>query len=203
MADTNPQPGRASNANANSTASTDQENANQQAAQDGNTQKANNPFDPFGIGNAFANYNMNLAQNPFDFFGQMNHMNPFAQVAKSIPQPAPTSAITDFYTQFFGNMTQLSQQIAQQSMRLNQQPQYTNTSIMMDLMEGWKKMAQTSTNHPGNFIEDQVQLLRDQVQLWQNTLQQMAGKTPEPVAKPEKGDKRFSDEEWEQNPLFN
>lgn len=203
MADTNPQPGRASNANANSTASTDQENANQQAAQDRNTQKANNPFDPFGIGNAFANYNMNLAQNPFDFFGQMNHMNPFAQVAKSIPQPAPTSAITDFYTQFFGNMTQLSQQIAQQSMRLNQQPQYTNTSIMMDLMEGWKKMAQTSTNHPGNFIEDQVQLLRDQVQLWQNTLQQMAGKTPEPVAKPEKGDKRFSDEEWEQNPLFN
>ncbi|MGD6053322.1 hypothetical protein QUV15_22645, partial [Xanthomonas citri pv. citri] len=100
-------------------------------------------------------------------------------------------------------MTKLSQQIAQQSMRANQAPQYTNTSIMMDLMDGWRKMGQMVTNHPGTMVEDQLQLFKDQMHLWQNTLQQFAGKKIDPVASPEKGDKRFNDEEWEDNPIFN
>lgn len=187
--------------------------------------------------NGFSGFGM--PNNLFEFFNQMNqqmaqmaHLNPFAQLAKTMPQafypphtPANTStepqvtsstannanpttssassAMLDFYGQFFGNMTQLSQQIAQQTMRLQQQPQYTNTSIMMDLMDGWKKMAQMAHNHPGQLIDDQVQLMRDQMHLWQNTLQQFAGKNPEPVVTPEKGDKRFNDEEWENNPIFN
>lgn len=127
--------------------------------------------------------------------------NPLMQMAKTLPQP--NTAVTDIYSQFFNNMSQLGQQITQQSMKLNQQPQYTNTSIMMDLLDGWKKMAQMANNHPGQLIEDQVQLMRDQMHLWQNTVQQIVGKQPEPVATPEKGDKRFSDEEWENNPIFN
>lgn len=187
-----------------------------------------NGFSGFGMpNNPFEFFNQMNQQ-----MAQMAQLNPFAQLAKTMPQafypphtPANTStepqatsstannanpttssassAMLDFYGQFFGNMTQLSQQIAQQTMRLQQQPQYTNTSIMMDLMDGWKKMAQMAHNHPGQLIDDQVQLMRDQMHLWQNTLQQFAGKNPEPVVTPEKGDKRFNDEEWENNPIFN
>lgn len=152
--------------------------------------------------------------NPMTMFEQMTAQNPFLQqtqafltanpwmqMAKTAPQSNTPSP--DIYSQFFNHMTELGQQIAQQSIKLNQQPQYTNTSIMMDLMEGWKKMAQMANNHPGQLIEEQVQLMRDQLHLWQNTLQQLVGKHPEPVATPEKGDKRFSDEEWENNPIFN
>lgn len=187
-----------------------------------------NGFSGFGMpNNPFEFFNQMNQQ-----MAQMAQLNPFAQLAKTMPQafypphtPANTSnepqatsstannanpttssassAMLDFYGQFFGNMTQLSQQIAQQTMRLQQHPQYTNTSIMMDLMDGWKKMAQMAHNHPGQLIDDQVQLMRDQMHLWQNTLQQFAGKNPEPVVTPEKGDKRFNDEEWENNPIFN
>ena len=139
----------------------------------------------------------------FNPLGQFSQASDGKPTSNSDNSHTNANTMTQLYGQFFNNMTELSQQIAQQSMRLQQQPQYTNTSLIMDLMDGWKKMAQMTHNHPGQVIEDQVQLLRDQMQLWQNTLQQLAGKKTEPVAIPEKGDKRFSDEEWDNNPIFN
>ena len=194
----------ASNSASNSNTSNTQgaENTNTNAF--GYTPFANFPFgnNAFGFGsNPFNNFGtnaFNLPQNPLDF---LSKTNPFAHMASSIPPYNP--AVGEFYSEFFGNMTKLSQQIAQQSMRANQAPQYTNTSIMMDLMDGWRKMGQMVTNHPGTMVEDQLQLFKDQMHLWQNTLQQFAGKKIDPVASPEKGDKRFNDEEWEDNPIFN
>ena len=154
----------------------------------------NNPFIPSNG----ANSDVDLPQNPFDF---LLNTNPFTHMAKSLP-PYNTT-VSEFCNQFVGNMTKLSQQITEQSMRMKQNPQYTSTSIMMDLMDGWRKMGQMATNHPGNLVEDHLQLLRDQMHLWQNTMQQIIGKKIEPVVVPEKGDKRFSDEEWEDNPAFN
>lgn len=150
-------------------------------------------------------------QNPFEFFAQMN---PFLNVSNAFSSINPNASANasqtktgntpaDMYGQFMTNMTNLSQQIAQQSMRLHQQPQYTNTSIFMDLVDGWRKVGQMVTNHPGTIIEDQLDLMKKQAQLWHNMMGQYVGTQAEPVAKPEKGDKRFSDDEWENNPLFN
>ncbi len=50
--------------------------------------------------------------------------------------------------------------------------------------------------------ELQAQYLGQQAVLWQATLAREAGKDAAPVALPERGDRRFSSAEWQQNPWF-
>ena len=55
---------------------------------------------------------------------------------------------------------------------------------------------------PGRLVEAQLQLWRDQAQLWQHTLQRMQGAETEPLVDPERGDRRFKDEAWSEDLLF-
>lgn len=160
--------------------------ANAQAGQHDQTQTASNQKVP---------------QSPFEFFAQMSQMNPFLQAMQQM-QPSEGANAADLYSQFAQNMANLTQQFTHQSMKLSQQPQHTGMSIMFDLMEGWRQMGNMVSNKPGAMVEEQVTLWKNQLQLWQNTLFKLAGKPTMPVASPEKGDKRFADEEWEANPIF-
>ncbi len=56
--------------------------------------------------------------------------------------------------------------------------------------------------NPGRLLDAQISLWRESMAIWQNTSQRMLGMEAEAVAVPEKGDKRFKDEEWQKNPLF-
>jgi polyhydroxyalkanoate synthase len=55
---------------------------------------------------------------------------------------------------------------------------------------------------PGRLVEAQLQLWRDQAELWQNTLQRMHGTATEPLVEPDRGDRRFKDEAWSEDLLF-
>ena len=55
---------------------------------------------------------------------------------------------------------------------------------------------------PGRLVEAQLQLWRDQAELWQNTLQRMQGTATGPLVAPEGGDRRFKDEAWSEDLLF-
>lgn len=55
---------------------------------------------------------------------------------------------------------------------------------------------------PAKLASAQVELARDYFRLCQNFAQKAAGMPTEPVAKPEPGDRRFRDPDWEQNPFF-
>ncbi|MGP4952270.1 class I poly(R)-hydroxyalkanoic acid synthase, partial [Psychrobacter sp. T6-1] len=55
---------------------------------------------------------------------------------------------------------------------------------------------------PTALIEKQMMLWQQQVQLSQNALMNFSGNQTEPLATPEKGDKRFNDEEWSNNSIF-
>ena len=195
MADNKDTQYQGTNAHSSSDNASNNNNSNTQGAENTNTNAfgytpfANFPFgnNAFDFGsNPFNNFGtnaFNLPQNPLDFWVKPIHLLTWPLVFRL------TIPVGEFYSEFFGNMTKLSQQIAQQSMRANQAPQYTNTSIMMDLMDGWRKMGQMVTNHPGTMVEDQLQLFKDQMHLWQNTLQQFAGKKSTQWRSPEKGDK--------------
>ena len=57
--------------------------------------------------------------------------------------------------------------------------------------------------NPYKLAQTQMEMMRDYFSLWQGSMMKMMGvHTPSPVASPAKGDKRFKDEEWEQNFLF-
>ena len=55
---------------------------------------------------------------------------------------------------------------------------------------------------PAKLVEAQLRLLQSNVELWQRTLRRMMGEDAPPVAEPEKGDRRFKDEAWSEDFLF-
>jgi polyhydroxyalkanoate synthase len=55
---------------------------------------------------------------------------------------------------------------------------------------------------PAKMVEAHLNLWQDYMTLWQNTARRMMGEKPDPVVKPDGGDRRFKDEMWEENEIF-
>ena len=55
---------------------------------------------------------------------------------------------------------------------------------------------------PEKLIRAQAELLTGYMQLWSSTALKLSGQAAEPVVQPAKGDKRFNDKDWAENPVF-
>jgi polyhydroxyalkanoate synthase len=58
------------------------------------------------------------------------------------------------------------------------------------------------TAQPDRMMRAQADLFARYLELWQSTARRATGETPEPVVSPAKGDKRFNDPDWSDNPVF-
>jgi polyhydroxyalkanoate synthase len=56
--------------------------------------------------------------------------------------------------------------------------------------------------HPGEIIKAQQKAASDWLKLWQSAASRAAGKAADPVAAPERGDRRFNDPAWSEEPVF-
>ncbi|MCC9622562.1 class I poly(R)-hydroxyalkanoic acid synthase [Thalassospira sp. MA62] len=56
--------------------------------------------------------------------------------------------------------------------------------------------------NPTKLVEAQMELWQQYYMLWHNTTLRMLGEEADPVVTPQKGDRRFRDEAWENNELF-
>jgi polyhydroxyalkanoate synthase len=56
--------------------------------------------------------------------------------------------------------------------------------------------------NPGKLMTAQIELWQDYMKLWQSMGEKLTGQSVQPVAEPLKGDRRFNDEEWQDNPVF-
>jgi polyhydroxyalkanoate synthase len=56
--------------------------------------------------------------------------------------------------------------------------------------------------HPSELIAAQQRAAADWMKLWSAAATRAAGGTPDPVAAPERGDRRFSDPAWSEEPVF-
>jgi polyhydroxyalkanoate synthase len=56
--------------------------------------------------------------------------------------------------------------------------------------------------HPGELIRAQQKAAGDWMKLWGAAVGRAAGQAPEPLAEPERGDRRFKDPAWSQEPVF-
>ena len=74
--------------------------------------------------------------------------------------------------------------------------------VLNDFSEALKELGEAMMEHPDKLIDDQMDLLKKQQALFQNTVLRLMGKEVEPIVEPEKGDKRFRNAEWEANPFF-
>ncbi|MBA4011766.1 MAG: class I poly(R)-hydroxyalkanoic acid synthase [Phenylobacterium sp.] len=55
---------------------------------------------------------------------------------------------------------------------------------------------------PDRLIRAQADLFQRYLELWQSAARRAGGETVEPVVQPERGDKRFNDPDWAENPVF-
>lgn len=57
-------------------------------------------------------------------------------------------------------------------------------------------------NQPQNMMRAQADLFKRYMELWSTTSRKLYGEKTDPVVQPAKGDKRFNDPEWTENPVF-
>jgi len=55
---------------------------------------------------------------------------------------------------------------------------------------------------PGKVVQAHMSLWQDYLNLWQSAASRMFGHNPDPVAAPDKGDRRFKDAAWNENQIF-
>ena len=71
-----------------------------------------------------------------------------------------------------------------------------------EIMRTFGKVAELWLRHPGEFIEAQGDLFSAQYRLWTSAARRALGEEVEPVAVPDRCDRRFRDADWRQNPFF-
>ncbi|MFQ3787715.1 class I poly(R)-hydroxyalkanoic acid synthase [Halomonas sp. A29] len=81
-------------------------------------------------------------------------------------------------------------------------PDAAADSIQADMREAFKAGAESLMRNPQLLWQTQARLVQDQYQLWQQGLQALAGNLGEPLVSPLKGDRRFKDEAWQQEPYY-
>ena len=100
--------------------------------------------------------------------------------------------------------------IAERSQKLvseflaRQEPQGGGPAAMDPLNIGaaFMEMTHRMMADPAKLMQAQMTLWQDYMRLWQTTAQRMMGQELEPVAAPERGDRRFKHPEWDENELF-
>ncbi len=71
-----------------------------------------------------------------------------------------------------------------------------------DMARSFQELTQKMMADPAKVVESQLKLWQDYTNLWQSNLKRMMGEDSAPVIEPAKGDRRFKDEQWSENPVF-
>ena len=72
----------------------------------------------------------------------------------------------------------------------------------LGIAQAFMDMMAKLLSNPYKLAQAQMNLVWDYFSLWQHSMMRVAGLSASPIASPEKSDKRFKDEEWEQHFLF-
>ena len=122
-----------------------------------------------------------------------------------MPDPAATPAhasdakeIAKVYADVAQRSARLLGSHIQRQMAHGLKPPSDDLGIARAYME---LMAQAMA-HPQQLVQAQMDLMRDYMTLWQQSMLGLMGLKHTPVAVPRKGDNRFKDPEWENNFLF-
>ena len=72
----------------------------------------------------------------------------------------------------------------------------------LNIGNAFMEMTAKLMSDPAKMVEAHLNLWQDYMTLWQNTARRMMGEVPDPVVKPDAADRRFKDEMWEDNEIF-
>lgn len=75
-------------------------------------------------------------------------------------------------------------------------------TVMSDFNEAFSEFSVKLMENPSALVNQQMQLMNKQMTLWQQTALKFMGQESVPVIEPEPSDRRFKDDDWNTNPLF-
>ncbi|TMJ35475.1 MAG: class I poly(R)-hydroxyalkanoic acid synthase, partial [Alphaproteobacteria bacterium] len=110
--------------------------------------------------------------------------------------------------QFARNMAKVFEQAAQIARNMAETP--PNPQRDMDaqvtpveqVVKTLGAVAQSYASDPQKLMDAQIRLWASYGELWQSAWRKFLGEEVGPVAAPERGDKRFTDKDWQQNTIF-
>ena len=122
------------------------------------------------------------------------------------PSPAPSNPDSERLYAAMSRVTEQSQRIVQAFVeRQASSPREFNPLEPAVISKAYQALWQQMLTDPKRLVEAQVSLWQDYAKLWENTARRMAGEDGEdvePAAAPEPGDRRFKDDAWAENPLY-
>ena len=120
------------------------------------------------------------------------------QSAPTPPNPDPQRLYAAM-----SRITEQSQRIMQAFVeRQASSPREFNPLEPAVVSKAYQALWQQMLTDPKRLVEAQVSLWQDYAGLWENTARRMAGEDMEPAVAPEPGDRRFKDDAWSENPLY-
>ena len=72
----------------------------------------------------------------------------------------------------------------------------------LNITGAFMEMTSKLMSDPAKLIEANINLCQNYMSLWQNTTKRIMGESTEPVTRPDAADRRFKDEMWEENEIF-
>ena len=125
-----------------------------------------------------------------------------AETTKASAPDAKTAADLNKLAQNFSKIIEQSQRVLQEYLkrqeRNDQIPLLDPAIIGKSFQEFFDKLLK----NPEKLIEAQVSFWKNYLDLWQSASTRMLGHEVQPVIKPPPGDKRFADEQWAENAVF-
>ncbi|MBK1865248.1 PHA/PHB synthase family protein [Aestuariivirga sp. YIM B02566] len=110
--------------------------------------------------------------------------------------------------QFARNMAKVFEQAAQIARNLAETPPNPQAAFESQVtpaeqvMKTLGAVAQSYASDPQKLMDAQMKLWASYGELWQSAWRKALGEEVGPVAAPERGDKRFTDKDWQQNTVF-
>ena len=119
------------------------------------------------------------------------------------PPPAPPNPDPQRLYAAMSRITEQSRSIMQAFIeRQANSPREFNPLEPAVVSTAYQALWQQMLTDPKRLVEAQVALWQDYAKLWENTARRMAGEEVEPAVTPEPGDRRFKDDAWSENPLY-
>ena len=122
------------------------------------------------------------------------------------PSATPLNPDSERLYAAMSRVTEQSQRIVQAFVeRQASSPREFNPLEPAVISKAYQALWQQMLTDPRRLVEAQVSLWQDYAKLWENTARRMAGEDGEdvePAAAPEPRDRRFKDDAWAENPLY-
>ena len=102
----------------------------------------------------------------------------------------------------FTKIAEQSQMIMQQFLARNTQDNAFGTGDPLHVGGAFAELFARIMNDPAKAVELQTALWHDTLNLWQHSMQKFLGEETKPVIEPDSRDRRFKDEAWRENIVF-